>query len=250
MRLESQEDRKRIAQVRWTAASLTVALALAVCGKSRPHLTPVPNGLTARKDPASSRAGKAQTSITKEVTDFVESRVAAGFDPPERIVQCAVDMYSDDQPEEALRPVAQRVTDDAVHRFQRAQASWPAVTDCDRLDHAFQELESIGIVSRQNFSDCGTCGAAEIVDEIQATKKRGKPVRGYTFYHEQDTESAVSGSGLYLNYGAVEDGERAALEIAREIVAALNRQGLKTKWDGTWEQRIRVNLDWKRRRSL
>ena len=54
-----------------------------------------------------------------------------------------------------------------------AQATWPAETDCDRLDKAFADLEQHGIVARQNFSDCGTCGVAEIPAEIDAAKKSG-----------------------------------------------------------------------------
>jgi hypothetical protein len=72
-------------------------------------------------------------------------------------------------------------------------------------------------------------------------------VRGYTFYHMQGTESAVEGCGLYLYYGAVEAGEGPTLQVAHEIVGALQRQGLKTEWEGTSSSAIKVHLDWKRR---
>lgn len=75
-----------------------------------------------------------------------------------------------------------------------------------------------------------------------------RAVRGYAFYHMQDTESAVEGNGLYLNYGAVENGEVTAVGIAQEIAAARKQQGLKVDWDGTWAKRIGVSMDWKRRR--
>ncbi|MBL7373657.1 hypothetical protein INQ23_30515, partial [Escherichia coli] len=63
-------------------------------------------------------------------------------------------------------------------------------------------------------------------------------------------ESAVDGGGLYLNYGACDEGEDAALAVARDIVAELEAHGLETRWDGSWDQRIGVALDWKRRRSI
>jgi hypothetical protein len=72
-------------------------------------------------------------------------------------------------------------------------------------------------------------------------------VRGYTFFHMQDTDSATVGYGLFLNYGAVEEGERPALAVAHEVVDALQRHGLKAEWDGNWSKRIRLPLDWKRR---
>ena len=63
----------------------------------------------------------------------------------------------------------------------------------------------------------------------------------------QGTEAAVEGCGLYLYYGAVEEGEGPALRVANEIVDALQRRGLKTEWDGAWSNAIKVQLDWKRR---
>ena len=72
--------------------------------------------------------------------------------------------------------------------------------------------------------------------------------RGYAFYHMQDTERATEGGSLYLNYGACEEGEAAALQVARDIVTRLEAHGLRTDWDGSWDQRIGVALDWKRRR--
>lgn len=77
--------------------------------------------------------------------------------------------------------------------------------------------------------------------------KSGTRVRGYVFYHMQDTESAVEGGGLYLNYGAIQDGEAAAIGIGKEIAASLRQQGLQVE-DETWAKRIGVRLDWKRRR--
>ena len=61
---------------------------------------------------------------------------------------------------------------------------------------------------------------------------------------------AVEGGGLYLNYGACEEGEAAAVAIGHRIVAALEDQGLATDWDGRLEQRIGVALVWKKRRSV
>ena len=137
---------------------------------------------------------------------------------------------------------------EALAEHKREQASWTAPTDCDRLDAAFAALEKSGIVARQNFSCCGSCGAGEIVDEMETVQEAGATVRGYVFYHEQDTDGAVERGGLYLNYGSAEEEEMPALRIGHEIVAALQQQGLTVVWDGTWEKRIHVDLDWQRRR--
>ena len=117
------------------------------------------------------------------------------------------------------------------------------------LDAAFAALEDEGIVARHHFTCCGTCGVAEIGDEIDAALARGVPVTGYTFYHMQDTESAVAGGRLYLNYGSLEDVERSCVGVGRRIVEVLQASGLQTGWDGSLSKRIGVALDWKRRRT-
>ena len=65
----------------------------------------------------------------------------------------------------------------------------------------------------------------------------------------QDTEAATDGGDLYLNYGAVEEGEIAALHVAATIVSELERNGLNVDWDGSWGTRIGLKLAWKRRRD-
>jgi hypothetical protein len=61
------------------------------------------------------------------------------------------------------------------------------------------------------------------------------------------TEAAVEGCGLYLYYGALDEGEGPALRVANQIVDAPQRQGLNTAWDGAWSNAVKVQLDWKRR---
>lgn len=181
--------------------------------------------------------------------DQIERDVDAGFYDEDEILRSAAAGFEQDLDATLLRTNAQQYLREALARHQDAQREWPEHTDCDRLDAAFDALEADGVIARQHFSCCGTCGSSEIWDEIAAVEETGMPARGYAFYHMQDTEAATEGSGLYLNYGACEEGEAAALAIAREIVARIEEQGLKTHWDGTWETRIGVDLDWKRRRG-
>jgi hypothetical protein len=147
--------------------------------------------------------------------------------------------------EEAERFLRETLAD----HFQ-AQTAWPDRTDCDRLDEAFAVLEARGIICRQDFTCCGTCGHSEIGDEIAAAEEAGGTVRGYAFYHMQDTESAVDGGGLYLKYGAVAAGEATGVAVGRELAEVLTAHGLTTEWDGTLAQCVAVKLDWKRRRPL
>jgi hypothetical protein len=55
------------------------------------------------------------------------------------------------------------------------------------------------------FTCCGTCGAAEIgieMDDFQDLS--GREPKGYVFFHQQDTESAVESGSLYISYGAAD----------------------------------------------
>jgi hypothetical protein len=185
----------------------------------------------------------------EELGGYIRRDVAAGFSDPDHIAESAVEVLSGEHDAEALRPHALRLTREAIEAHRREQATWPAVTDCDRLDAAFVELERSGIVARQNFTCCQTCGHYEIGDEITAAREAGREVRGYTFYHMQDTESAVEGGGLCLAYGALEPGDGALVAVGREIVKVLCRHDLKPEWDGSGAKRIFVSLDWKRRRA-
>src|SRR5262249_51814859 len=121
--------------------------------------------------------------------DWLEVQVAAGYGPLEDIVDDAVEVFAEQCDDRAaLREVARRLVDRAATAAAGAEQSWPEVTDCDRLDAAFDELDAAGVVARQHFSCCGTCGDTEIRDEMQQAVKDGVPVRGFTFFHVQDTE--------------------------------------------------------------
>lgn len=200
--------------------------------------------------PANDRVDAASSDQAMEdLKQRIRLDLGSGFYTYDEIVQNAVDYVIDEMDETLAANEARRLLPEMITQLRSEQEAWPAVTDCDRLDSAFRKLEEKGIISRQNFTCCGTCGSAEIWDEMAAVRDSGGPVTGYAFYHMQDTERAVDGDGLYLNYGATEEGEEAALDVASQIVAELEANGLKTDWNGSWNQRIAVELEWKKRVS-
>jgi hypothetical protein len=193
--------------------------------------------------------GRSENDALADLEQFIATLVAAGFDTPEEILQAASDYLADDLDQRRIDLESGPMLERALAAHAADEANWPALTDCDRLDAAFAVLERQGVIARQNFSCCGNCGSSEIWGEIDAARDAGDPAHGYAFYHIQDTERAAEGGGIYLNYGAVDEGEAAALSVAQQIVAALEAKGLETEWDGSWDQRIGVSLDWKRRRN-
>lgn len=197
--------------------------------------------------PAPYQPTEAETLDT--MREFIRREIAAGYLSKDEILEGAVDYLIDDADEAQLRPMAAGLWPELAAEHQAAQAEWPETTDYDRLNAAFESMEAKGIIARQNFTCCGSCGSAEIWDEVDVVRDAGGPARGYAFFHWQDTERAVDGEGLYLNYGACEEGEAAALEVAKEIVAELQAHELATDWNGQWNQRIGLTLDWKRRQD-
>ncbi|MBX7528022.1 DUF6891 domain-containing protein [Qipengyuania vesicularis] len=192
--------------------------------------------------------GPVAPELADEIRGHLRREIAAGYEDEDYIIDGAVDIFLDEHEDEAaLRALALNLWPDLVAEHRALQADWPEVTDYDRLHAAFTALEAKGIVSREHFTCCSTCGSAEIWDEIEAVTEAGGAARGYTFFHWQDTESAVEGGGVYLSYGACEEGEGPALGIAREIVAELKAHDLPTDWNGSWGMKIGVPLDWKRR---
>jgi hypothetical protein len=185
-----------------------------------------------------------------DLHEFVQLQVAAGYLPLAAIVDQAVEIFSDLVIDPAsARAAATAVADRAVAAHRGAQASWPPVTDCDRLDAAFTELDGAGVLARQHYRCCATCATQDILEELQQADKAGRPARGYTFFHVQDTEHAVGGEALYLSYGTAETGSTAAVAVGHEVVDTLRRHGLEPSWNGRVAHRICLPLQWQRRRG-
>lgn len=176
--------------------------------------------------------------------------VATGFMSRDEIIEQVTEMADDELPTGTYRPEIEKMTDETIRAHTLAQQSWSAETDCDRLDAAFAELEQAGIVCRQNFTCCGTCGVAEIWPEMEVRRSSGLEISGFAFYHSQDTERAADGAGLMLCFGSITNKQKPALAVARRIVETLNRHGLTTQWNEKFEQRVFVIMDWKRRSTF
>jgi len=184
----------------------------------------------------------------KEMQEYIQLDVKAGYDTREKMIDNAIDYLLGEYDPQWLEEQAIKLTDDCLAEHLREQKEWLHETDCDRLDEAFAELDRHGIVARQHFTCCQTCGHAEINAEIAKTQKH-RPVLGYVFFHWQDTESAVRSDYLYLAYGSVSGKERESQMIASEVVAALQRAGLQAEWNGSIRSRICIkNIVWQRRR--
>lgn len=183
--------------------------------------------------------------LAEEIAAYVREEVAAGRRNCAEIAYWASKSSFVGRADEGqLHELALAAAGPAFAEHLAAQATWPDVTDNDRLTAAFAELDGTGIVTREDFTQTMTDGRHEIRGEAA----NRDDARGWAFYHGQDVSSCVAGGGLNLAYGAVDqDGDTAA--IGQEIVKSLQAHGLTVEWDGDAATRIRVVMPWRKRRT-
>lgn len=190
----------------------------------------------------------ATASHSEDFRDRARRRIrellAGGFDGPDQIREQVAEELEDDSAlgSDQIGVLIDEELSAATAARAEAQRSWPDLTDCDRLDAAFEELDAAGILARHNWTCCSNCGRAEIPDEFERLggEWEGAPLVGYTFYHMQDVDAAVDGFGIHLNYGSTvpaadeETYLRESVRIGERVREVLERHGLRVDWDGSY----------------
>ncbi|MDB6079933.1 MAG: hypothetical protein JWO82_3680 [Akkermansiaceae bacterium] len=185
--------------------------------------------------------------LSEEIRQEIMAEVRSSFEDRERIIEIFLEeLYApgDLDPDEVSMAV-----DEAIQAYEATKASWPAVTDCDRLDLAFARLEELGIISLHNAGYTSSDGYEDF-KEARDNRHDPSKVRGYCYYHGQDLSRAVSGGGLYLAFGPAdpkhEESEGPA--IGSIVTQVMEEQGLQVDWNGSFEKRIHLpKFDWKKR---
>ena len=186
-------------------------------------------------------------ALDPDVLREIQGLVRGGFEERERIIEILTEeMYA---PGELDADAVEQAVDAAVHEHEQAKKSWPATTDCDRLDAAFEALAQRGVIALHNAGYTQSDGYSDVREAHADAPDRSRVV-GYCFYHGQDLARAVDGGGLFLAFGPIDartentEGPR----IGRLVTEELQRAGLQVQWDGTFNQRIHITaFDWKRR---
>jgi hypothetical protein len=187
-------------------------------------------------------------AVVQNWSDSIWWVEAAHQSQEEAIAAVEAKWSSDDYPDQ-LESAIRHATEELIAEHLREQAAWPAVTDCDRLDASFADLNGRGILARQNYEQTLTSGAAAVWEEIRQEQAK-RPVRGFVFFHEQDAEQAVRCDGPVLAWGAVAEEDSAWKELAEEIMAVLRMHGLNCSWAGSTNSRISIDgMRWQRRMS-
>lgn len=185
--------------------------------------------------------------LEEQILEAINWRVGSGFYTPDEIMTAMTDSVTDNDKishyKEFKRKIRQ-ATDTRWEAQLAEESTWPLQpTISHKLETAFRSLErNHKILARMNHTCCQTCGVGELEDDAD------DDVRGYVFFHQQDTESVVSGSGLKLAFGSFTKSDKKNQTIGEVIVRSLRRAGLSVEWDGNPKNRIGVACaQWRRR---
>lgn len=128
------------------------------------------------------------------------------------------------------------------------QKNWPNVTDCDRLDKAFDEMNSSGIIALQNAGMTQSEGWSDARSAYRSQGGKASGIDGYCFYHGQDLQGVVIRNVLYLAFGAVNQDKVDGIAVGKRIVSILKSHQFEVEWNESFDERIEIrNIDWKRR---
>lgn len=134
--------------------------------------------------------------VREEFTNDIWSLVLQGAGDPEEYW----DYLEDELTEEGVSEAAALTYFEQViaeRKLQQEELGQPH----SALTQAFAELAEIGVVGRENFTCCGTCGSSEIWDERDDSRQW----RGYLYYHSQDAQVIPEDGQTYVGYGAFLD---------------------------------------------
>jgi hypothetical protein len=195
-------------------------------------------------DEPPSRAYYAPVSETDDyILRCIKTWVWSGFYGPDDIQEMLGDVLEPDADEAMLRAAVES----ELAAKATAEVTWPRVTDCDRLDAVFAELDQGGVMALQNAGYTMSDGRCDVGERL-AERDRDQ-VKGYCFYHGQDLERAVTGGGLMLAFGNLDADVSGKQAIGNLVAATLRKAGFEVDWNGDAEKRIHLpRIDWKRRR--
>lgn len=182
-----------------------------------------------------------------ETQSEIASMVRSGFYNRERLIEVFTEeMYA---PGELEPNDVASVIDAQLSKYEQEKLAYPAITDCDRLDAAFEKMNEQRVIAIQNAGYTQSDGYDD-VGERYAQHVDKKSILGYCFYHGQDLERAVDGGGLFFAFGPIAPTEEQTIgiEVGNIVRDALEQTGLSVNWNGTFEKRLSVpTLNWQKR---
>jgi hypothetical protein len=176
------------------------------------------------------------------ILNEIKKWIWSGFYSPDEVDEMIDDILEDDADEAMLRATVAPEFD----KKAAAETSWPDTTDCDRLDQAFEEPNSRGVIALHDAGYTMSDGISDVSEELHERGRKG--INGYCFYHGQDVERAMAGGGLMIAFGDLDDDKTRKTEVGRSVTDVLKKFGFAVEWKGDPEIPLNIPaFDWKRR---
>lgn len=183
--------------------------------------------------------------LLQEVQEEIQGCIDTGFYNQEETLEKIQDLFYDETLDENWLKEAIAKTYNA--RLEE-QKEWPELTDVDKLDLAFEELDQQDIITLHMAGYTMSDGESDAGERYHELKEEGRQMKGYCFYHGQDVEGAIEGVGLYLAFADDISDPAQVIAVGEQIVAAMTKQGFTVIWDGTGQTRILLSpFNWQNR---
>ena len=184
-----------------------------------------------------------KVSPEQHVREFTRSCVRAGLLPDDAVLNEVEQAIETELPTRRAESesLARTWVAEARAELARDQADWPEVTDHDRLQAAFAELEQAGIVVLQACDDHWSAKA-------ELDRRADSPPRGIAWFTPSDVWHAIDEGMLEVNvWHATTANVAPGDALLDDVVAVFERQQLPAHFD---EGRIEVSAHWLKRTPL
>jgi hypothetical protein len=180
-----------------------------------------------------------------EAAGYIDRYVRSGFHTPHEIREIVgEDIFEGKLDDQLLRAMIAQATTQQLAE----EATWPAETDCDRLDATFATLEGQGVIALQNAGYTQSDGLSDVAEVYHDAGDEESGFDGYCFYTEQDLNRVIKSGDLYLAFGAADGKDDKGVEVGHRIKRALEGAGFLVEWNGSITTRLRVTgIRWQRR---
>jgi hypothetical protein len=188
--------------------------------------------------------GGGETDGLDRLRAFARVQVRSGYLSDQRVRDEVAEAAREDLargPESAATLAGEAVAAE-ITALLLDQESWPQTTDVDRLQAAFTELESHGLLVLAAVDDHWDATAA-----LTRLDEAGERVTGVLFFTHTDVWHAVDHGMLELNLWHGDTANVAVGDdLLRLVLQTLDRHGLSATFD---EGRIETTMTWQRRRE-
>ena len=183
------------------------------------------------------------------IFDSIYTQVRSGFYSLEDIQNNIIEEIEDNGFEDEIsEDWAYKQINAVNEELLKESESWGENTQTNRLIAACDELAESKIIALHYTGYTMDDGEYEVIEVERTLNDNNEKSEGYCFYHGQDLERAVRGEGLNISFQKINnESDVVSKEIAKKIVAVLEKHDLKVDWNGKASSKILLpEFKWQR----